>query len=223
MKRMRQKKNERKFFTVASILTIASAVLYCSWPLGILLNPLASRRGLASELGAYGQPYNWLFIWGDIVSGILLVGAVFVLIRMYELQGWSKLALLLLALYGICGACDASLPMSCLPSEHACGPVLHDPMLIIHGIFDLTGSVALFGTLVVTAVHVHINSKEWKMWIYVIGLAGTLFAVASGVFYVWGGPGYWAQRYYITLSCIWVASIPFVHRPKHAMIQLLNN
>lgn len=215
---MRQKKHERKFFTIASILTIVSAILYCSWPLGIWLNPTASEKGLASELGAYGQPYNWIFIWGDIVSGISLVGAVAILIHMYRLQGWARTSMILLAVYGVCGALDAALPMSCLPSEQVCGPVLHDPLLILHGLFDLVGTTSLFITLVITAVHVHINSLEWRMWIYTIGIGGTLFAIVSGIFYVWGGPGYWAQRYYITLSCIWVMSMPFIFRPRRGIL-----
>lgn len=217
---MRWKKHERKLFVIAALATIVSAAMYDSWPLGFWLNPLASRKGLASELGAIGQPYNWVFIWGDIVSGMLLVAAVLILIRLYRPKKWARLALVLLAVYGLAGALDAALPMHCLPSEQVCGSVWSDPMLILHGIFDLTGSAALIGTLVAVAVHVHKYSidKEWKTWIYAIGIGGTSFALISGIFYVWGGPGYWAQRYYITLSCIWVASIPFVLRPKRAML-----
>ncbi len=101
---MRWTKHERKFFGIAAILTVSSALLYCSWPLGFLLNPIASRTGLASELGAYGQPYNWVFIWGDIVSGVLLSAAVIMLIRLYRPDGWALLALILLAAYGVFGA-----------------------------------------------------------------------------------------------------------------------
>lgn len=220
---MRWQKNERRFFTVAAILTIASAIIYCSWPLGFWLNPEASRTGLASELGAFGQPYNWVFIFGDIISGVLLVAAVVILIRLYKLKGWAKLAMILLGLYGLFGALDAALPMQCLPSEQVCGSIWSDPMLILHGVFDMGGSLALIGTLITAAIYVHDHSVEWKVWIYTIGIGGTLFAIISGVFYVWGGPGYWAQRYYITLSCIWVASVPFVVRPKHAMLELLNH
>ncbi len=220
---MHEKRRDNRLFTVAAGLVTASAILYCSWPLGFWLNPVASRTGLASELGAIGQPYNWVFIWGDIVSGALLVAGVGILIRMYRLTSWARIAMLLLALYGICGALDAAFPMHCLPSEEVCGPVLHNPELIVHGIFDLTGSVALIGTLVASAVHVHKNSPQWQTWIYVIGIGGTLFAIISGIFYITGGPGYWAQRYYITLSCIWVASIPFVLRPNHAKLEKLNH
>jgi hypothetical protein len=220
---MRPSKHERKLFSIAAMLTIISAIIYCSWPLGFLLNPGASRTGLASELGAIGQPYNWVFIWGDIVSGALLLMGSVSMLRLYKFEGWAKLSLILLAVYGLCGAFDASIPMTCLPSEQACGSVFSDPMLIVHGIFDMGGSVALIGTLVSAAIYVHDHSRHWRRWIWAIGAAGTLFFIVSGVFYVWGGPGYWAQRYYITLSCVWVASVPFVLRPRHGVIELLNH
>jgi hypothetical protein len=210
------------FFRLASIITALSALLYCSWPLGFWLNPLAMRSGLASELGAFGQPYNWVFIAGDVTSGILLVIATLLLLRLYRLRGPGRLAVVLLAVYGICGALDASLPMSCLPSLQVCGPVLHDPLLILHGVFDFVGSFALFGTLVAAGRHIWHDNPQWRIWIYVIGGGGVIFAVLSAVFYVMHGPGYWAQRYYISLSCIWVMSLPFILRPKRVMLKALS-
>ena len=216
---MRLTRTERRAFGAAALFMVVSAVLYCSWPLGFLLNPAAMRDGLASELGAFGQPYNWVFIWGDIVSGVLLVGGVAILIRLYSLSGWAKRAMIYLAIYGICGALDAAIPESCIPSEQVCGPIFSDPMLVLHGIFDIVGSIALVGTLVAAAIFVHKiePSPRKRTWTYVIGAGGTIFAIASGIFFVWGGPGYWAQRYYITLSCVWVASMPFVLRPKRVL------
>jgi hypothetical protein len=137
---MRLTKTERRAFGAAALFTVVSAILYCSWPLGFWLNPHAMRDGLASELGAFGQPYNWVFIWGDIVSGVLLVVGVAILIRLYNLTGWAKWSVIFLAIYGVCGALDAALPESCLPSEQVCGPIFSDPMLILHGIFDLSGT-----------------------------------------------------------------------------------
>jgi hypothetical protein len=164
-----------------------------------------------------------VFIWGDIVSGVLLVAGVSILIRLYDLAGWAKWAMVCLAIYGICGALDAALPESCVPSERICGPILSDPMLILHGIFDLAGSIALIGTLVAAAIFVHKvePSPRRRTWTYIIGAGGTIFALASGIFFIWGGPGYWAQRYYITLSCVWVASMPFVLKPRRAIMELL--
>jgi len=217
------KRRQKIAFWWAAFLTASAALLYCSWPLGFWLNPAAMRAGLASELGAYGQPYNWVFIWGDIISGALLLWGAIVLIHTYKIRGAGRWSLILLATYGVCGALDAALPMSCLPSQEICGPVLSDPMLILHGAIDLVGSVALVGTLVEAVRYVHKHNRTWRPWIYFIGVSALLFAVLSGVFYVFGGPGYWAQRYYITLSCIWVASIPFVLKPRFVLAKVTSN
>jgi hypothetical protein len=217
-------RKQKKVFGWAAFLVVCSALLYCSWPLGFLLNPASMHAGLASELGAYGQPYNWLFIGADIVSGILLTVGSIALVRVYKLKGLGRIAFILLSVYGICGALDAALPMHCLPSLQVCGPIVRDPTLIMHGAFDLAGSIALIGTLLVAAEFVRKHNRAWLPWIYVVGIGAVIFAILSGVFYIWGGPGYWAQRYYITLSCIWVASLPFVLLvPKRVILKALNN
>lgn len=207
------KQTENRWFYGAAALVILSAILYCSWPLGFWLNPLANKTGLASELGAFGQPYNWVFIWGDIVSGLLLIAGCALLWWRWRPVDWVRAMLILLGIYGLMGALDAALPESCLPSLQVCGPVLQDPMLILHGTFDFIGSIALFVTLLLAMLFIHKHNVKWRPWIVAIGVGGTIFALLSGAFYIWGGPSYWAQRYYLTLSCVWVASIPFVLRP----------
>ncbi len=207
-------KKEKWRFEISAALVVIAALLYTSWPLGFILNPRAEKNGLASELGAYHQPYNWLFIGADIASGVLLVAACWLLAKQFQAKGWRKTGLVLLAVYGVTGALDASLPLSCLPTEQVCGPVFHNPMLIIHGIIDITGSVALVGTLFAEWIYARKYHPSWLKWIYLIGGGGVLFGVLSAVFLFTHGPGYWAQRYYITLSCVWVASLPFVFRAQ---------
>ena len=211
-------REQHKWFLVAAALVVLAAVLYCSWPLGFWLNPVATKTGLASELGAFKQPYNWFFIWADIISGIFLASASVLLAKLFHADGWRKAGLWMLAIYGLCGALDAALPMSCLPSEQVCGPIFRDPMLIVHGVIDITGSLALIGTLVAEWLYVKKHHPSWLVWIYVIGGGGVLFGVLSGIFLITHGPGFWAQRYYITLSCVWVMSMPFVLRPRRAIL-----
>jgi hypothetical protein len=205
-------KTEKWSIEIATVLVVTAAVLYCSWPLGFILNPSAQRTGLASELGAHGQPYNWLFIWADILSGALLMVACLLLVKLFHAEGWRKFGLAMLALYGLCGALDAALPLSCLPSLQVCGPIFHDPVIILHGIIDFTGSAALIGTLGAEWIYAYKHHRSWLPWIYIIGGGGIIFAGLSLWFILVNGPGYWAQRYYITLSCVWVASLPFVFR-----------
>jgi hypothetical membrane protein len=207
-------RKEKWALEIATVFVVTAAVLYCSWPLGFILNPTAEKTGLASELGALHQPYNWLFIWADIVSGVLLAAACWLLAKQMHAQGWRKAGLILLAIYGICGALDAALPIRCLPSEQICGPILHDPLLIFHGLIDFIGSLALVGTFVAEWRYAKRYHPAWLPWIYIIGSGGMLFAALSLYFILTHGPGYWAQRYYITLSCVWVASLPFVFRAQ---------
>ena len=207
-------KSEKRGFQVAAVLIVTAALLYCSWPLGFWLNPTAEKTGLASELGAYHQPYNWLFIWADIISGAMLMAACALLAKLFETDKWRKAGLILLAVYGLCGALDAALPISCLPSVQVCGPIFHSPMLIVHGVIDIVGSIALVGTLFAEWVYARRYHPSWLKWIYLIGGGGLIFGFLSGLFLLIHGPGYWAQRYYITLSCVWVASLPFVFRAQ---------
>ncbi len=201
-------------FKLAATLTVLSAILYCSWPLGFWLNPQANQRGLASELGAFGQPFNWLFIGADVVSGIFLMAACYLLAQQFKVTGWRKLALISLAFYGLFGAIDASLPIHCLPSLQQCGSVFRSPLVIFHGAVDIAGSLSLTGTLVAEWIYTRRHHAAWLTWIYVIGGGGVVFAGLSLLFIIMDGPGYWAQRYYITLSCVWVASLPFVFRAQ---------
>jgi len=207
-------RQKTRYFWTAALLILLAAALYCSWPVGIWLNPGASRSGLASELGAFGQPYNWLFIWADIVSGALLVGGCLLLTRLFALTRWVRIGLVLLAVYGVCGALDAGLPLRCVPSIQICGPIFHDPQLVLHGVLDYIGSFALFGTLIAGWKVARQEDNVWLPWIYVVGTAGIIFALLSLIFIIDNGPGYWAQRYYLTISSIWVASLPFVLHGK---------
>lgn len=204
------RKQKNLYFWLAAGSVFVAATLYCSWPLGFLLNPVASRSGLASELGAFGQPYNWVFIWGDVISGILLVIGSVLLQEVIGATRWMKACLMLLAVYGLCAAVDASLPLRCLPSVQHCGPVFDDPVLVLHGVFDYLGNIALFGTLLIAWKLARQQSSYWLVWVYMMGLAGIFFAILSVLLFVDHGPGYWAQRYFISISCIWVASLPFV-------------
>ncbi|HWD24402.1 MAG TPA: hypothetical protein VG368_02965, partial [Acidimicrobiales bacterium] len=55
---------------VAIGVGIAGALAYSSWPLGYVLNGATARSAFASDLELSGQPYNWLFIGLDCVTGI---------------------------------------------------------------------------------------------------------------------------------------------------------
>ena len=63
----------KNLLTKLEILSIVAGILYSSWPLGHWLNLNVSKNSLASGLEAVGQPYNWVFISGDITSSLLII------------------------------------------------------------------------------------------------------------------------------------------------------
>src|ERR1039458_3731970 len=51
-----------------------AGLLYNSWPLAYIFNNHTATVYLASNLEATGQPYNWLFILGDVLTGLVIMG-----------------------------------------------------------------------------------------------------------------------------------------------------
>lgn len=192
---------------------IVAGLLYSSWPLGYWLNPAVSHRGLASELGALHQPYNWLFNTFDLSAGVLILLAVFLLRRAlsHNNSSWIKFALLGFAVFGLLTAIDAGVPINCAPSIQACGGIRTNHLLIVHGIASIGASVGLifsaFGAWRLTQ-----QSKNRKLDILLYGiLAGwALFGIASLVFFFVPGPGYLAQHYFITLCSLWTILLPYI-------------
>jgi hypothetical protein len=203
-----------KQFWLTALIAAMAAFVYNSWPLGYWLNPAVSRRGLASELEALHQPYNWVFILLDVLSG-LLVAAVSILMWQRGRSATQKLLIINFALFGIFTLVDALLPLSCDPSLRVCPSLSHQPLLILHGIFSITASVCLFIS-VALAWFVKRNQRgSFIMSTLMVGW--TLFGVLSLYFFFVPGPGYLAQHYYITLCSLWVLLLPFmVTMPKAA-------
>jgi len=135
------------FFSVRipTALMAISGVLYFSWPLGYLLNPQANH-GLASDLGALHQPYNWLFISLDVGCGILILLST---VKLFEIISnnytqpnlrWLKFSVLGASGFGLLTAITAVMPLNCTQGSPNCEVALDNPYFVIHGIFS-TGSV----------------------------------------------------------------------------------
>lgn len=196
-----------KAFVVAAVASCVAGIIYNSWPLGYLLNPLVSRSGLASELGAIGQPYNWVFIVLDIISGALIV-LVAVLLRNISTKILQKVVLANFALFGVMTALSAAIPMTCEPSVTTCPPLLQQPWLIVHGGASILASLCLFVSVCLTWWHKRNQPGARVMSILLSGW--TLFGILSVYFFFVPGPGYLAQRYYITLCSVWMVLFPFM-------------
>ena len=209
---MLSKQNTKKFWLAVSA-AVAAGVVYCSWPLGYYLNPVVSRRGLASELEALHQPYNWLFILLDVLSGVLVMAVAILLWRAHK-DRLRRIILVNFALFGLLTILDALMPMSCEPSLRACPSLSHQPLLILHGVVSIAASVCLFISAVLVWWTRRRSSGSLVMSSLMAGW--TLFGLVSLYFFFRPGPGYLAQHYYITLCSIWVMLLPSMLRSKYA-------
>jgi hypothetical protein len=168
---------------------------------------IALNRGLASELAALHQPFNWVFIWLDVLAGVLVIVAVKLLWRRTNGR-LQRVALANFALFGLLTAIDALVPMSCEPSLTTCPSLSHQPLLIVHGIASIAASLCLFASAVLVW---RSKRKQRGATIMSAFMAGwILFGAFSLFFLVRPGPGYLVQHYYITLCSVWTATLPFM-------------
>lgn len=190
-------------------LSISAALLYDSWPIGRLLNPTVSRKSLASGLEAVGQPYNWLFIGGDIVSSLFVI--TFSLLILQKLKDkkqyqYINISLICAIIFGLGTIVDALLPLRCIQEIQNCPSFTVDHQLLAHGIFSILASVFLFISMVILWYY---KRQSTLLSIFLFGYI--VFGVVSLVEAIIPGTnGNWSQDYYITLCSIWIALIPFI-------------
>lgn len=190
------------------VLSIAAGLLYNSWPIGYWLNPAVSKSSLASGLEAVGQPYNWLFIGGDVLSSLLMITVCWMLWNRFKSNESAKLiriSLYCIAIFGIGTIVDALIPERCVPELQTCPSFTHDPTLLIHGIFSIAASLFLFASLCILWFHRRHNLVlNGMLFGYILfGLVSLVEAIVPG------SNGNWSQHYYITLCSVWLVLIPF--------------
>ncbi|HSX53249.1 MAG TPA: DUF998 domain-containing protein [Patescibacteria group bacterium] len=197
----------------ATVIALVAGILYCSWPLEYVLNPtVATHRGLASELGAPGQPYWWLFNLLDILSSLLIISVAFMLWRIVRIKKrWFKVAIASYVLFAVLTITDALMPLHCIPSTGQCGPLIDDPLIVAHGAASIGAGVFLFvSTVAVWRICQTAKLKNLKPVIYLILLGWGVFGLSSLIFLFVKGPGYLAQHYFITFCSLWIAIVPAI-------------
>lgn len=210
---MPKTKNNYQWLPV-SLWAVLAGILYCSWPLGNYLNPVANR-GLASNLEATGQPYNWLFIGLDVLTGILIIIVTIWLLRwVHRLKlPWLRFAIWGYGVFGVLTAVDALLPLDCVSTEQKCGPVLHDPMYIIHGVASigsiagLTLSIIAIWWLLARSRHVGIALRGF---LHITLLAWFGFGVATAIFIMLDRDSALSQHLFIIVCSLWTAALPYL-------------
>ena len=202
-------------------LMIAAGILYSSWPLGYWLNPEANR-GLASNLEALHQPYNWVFILMDIFSGILVFIVCWQLLKFAKSNSSHKTELGLriaiwgTGIFGLLTTLDAILPLNCVEGSAHCVSPLNNPYFVIHGIVSI-GSIAGL-TISIIAIWLLLYMRE-KAVMRLAHLTPATFLV------VWLGFGILtlillahnqssdlAQHIFIGFCSLWLITLPYFVR-----------
>ncbi|HEU4965853.1 MAG TPA: DUF998 domain-containing protein [Candidatus Saccharimonadales bacterium] len=197
---------KKRLFWAAVILAVLAGVVYNSWPLGYALNPLVTHSGgLASELEALHQPYNWLFVLLDTLCGVGVIAAAAMLWhRAIDLM--HKVVLVNFALFGLLTIADALLPMTCEPSLTVCPSLGQQPLLILHGVASIGSAIFLFVSAFIMWWHMHHRVGRAIMTALMVGWG--VSGLLTLYFFFRPGPGYLAQDYYLILCGIWVALLP---------------
>jgi hypothetical protein len=191
------------FWQRLTVLAILAGIMYNSWPLGHWLNPAASGQ-LASALEARHQPYNWVFISGDVISSLLVMLVAWLIWR--KLRPGKLLGFVLwnVVIFGVGTIADTLLPEACLPGAPGCQAWPHNPLLLTHGIFSILASVCLFVALLVVWWR---RRQSW--WLNGLMAGYVVFSLFSLIEAVTPASGNWSQHYYITLCGVWLALIPY--------------
>lgn len=209
-----KRRSAHNFWVRLTILATVAGVLYSSWPLGYILNPTVNRGGLASALEALHQPYNWVFIAGDVLSSLLMLVVCWLLWRYYQAvrrRLFLGFVIINVAIFAIGTILDTLLPEHCLPGAPTCPSWQHDHLLLAHGICSILASICLFLALLV------IWWRNRTPLLYGLMIGYTIFGLLSLYEALSPNNGNFSQHYYITLCSIGMAIIPYgVHRTFQA-------
>lgn len=194
------------------LAALLAGVLYCSWPLGLLLNPQLSR-GVASAFEAPEQPYSWLFVLLDVLSGLLVCLLAAWLWRLPGLRGYLRL--LVAGAYGLFGALTiaaALLPLHCNVHSVRCLAGLSNPSDQLHDVVSLVSMLALAAAAIALGVLLKGGRRlaAAERLGFILLSVGWLAAgcITLTILLRHGGVA-WPQRVFIILSSLWTIALPF--------------
>lgn len=174
---------EQLMRTPAIWFACAAAILYCSWPLGFVLNPNVGRHDLASQLEALHQPFNWVFISMDVLTGVALIIAGVRQARKKTGRQLFKWAVWGYVAFGFFTALAALMPLNCDPETHSCGPLLHNPILVVHGFSSIASVMLLLvSTLLLCATVYRRPGRNTTRWAF--GLILMAWAIYGYTYFV---------------------------------------
>ncbi len=162
-------------------LGIIGGLLYNNWLLGYWLNDRITRLGLASDLQVYNQPYGWLFILGDVLSGLMIVIVAYLIYQKKQPSDyWLEYLAIGYFCFGAFTAIAAVLPIHCGSNLTQCGLGTK----LSFGLHDAIGAIASLGQfislLAVWKIGVKLKMPAKYNWLTfsfmcIWGLAGIVF------------------------------------------------
>jgi hypothetical protein len=137
---------------------------YLSWPIGYSVNRVVVERGLASDLEVPGQPFSWLFILLDIVSGILMLWLSIAAWRGARWENGSLRTggLIGYGFFGLSTILSAAVPLSCGTGRAAllsCGT--NADTYGWHDILGAVGYLTLFFSLIGAMIRSYRGHAGW--------------------------------------------------------------
>lgn len=168
-------------YRLSIILGFLAGLIYNIWPLGYIMNPSVARVGLASDLQASGQPYNWFFIAGDVACFLFILALVAVLVKHARSNKSFAGGLYGLAAFGIFTTVSALIPLNCQGDIRQCGYEPRQPL----GWHDIAGGLAALGLFLAMVYGLRIFKSGQRLWqatlalLVVWGLWGLWFMYAT--------------------------------------------
>jgi uncharacterized membrane protein len=163
-------------------LGLSGALLYNNWLLGYWLNSRITVGGLVSDLQVHDQPYSWLFILGDVLSGLAIALAAYFIYRLWRPCDRLRLYLIIGYLcFGIFTAIAAILPIHCGANILQCALGNNQTF----GIHDIIGAIASFGQFISLLTLWRLSVKlELPNWFKGLMLGFLILWSLSGVLFL---------------------------------------
>ena len=196
-------------------LAWAAALFYSSWPLGFILNPGVAHHLLASELEAPHQPFNWLFITTDVLTGLTVTLIGIVQLRVHKRKVLTNISIITYVLFGVLVATAALSPLNCDPGSKTstCGALIHHPIVLIHGIASILSVILLLVSILFLGPlirhYMRISKVVRALFICMLG-SWAVFGVGSLLELMFHIQGNTLQYYFMSvcsLSIIFIVSV----------------
>lgn len=193
-------------------LAVIAAILYCSWPLSYVLNPSVGVHALASQLQSPHQPYNWLFILLDVLSGLLLITAGAVQYKEHRRLRIGKITISIwnYIAFGLMVVVAAVVPIGCDPQTQVCGSIWHSPSIIVHGFCSIVSVLCLLLSLMLVSHDLYRQksaTRRHSIFILSILSAWLLFGAGSIIEIIFKIKNSLLQDFFITVCSLSIAAV----------------